>query len=395
MLYIKDKSVLKRLLLTIFTIIVIEVILGGGGRFLEVGPLSVRILIYLFIIPLTLILIILAKGIDKTTAFWTIAFSLSLILWSVIGFINNANPLLLFEDIKPLSFFYVLPFFSFVIRSKDDLDYIIKIIKLSTILMAIIYLIIILLLVFKIINFFTIYDIAKRSGEISFRNGILFFYKGFIYLCVGFFFCLLGKSKWDKFFAILLLVSIILTLTRGFILATITGIIFYLIFINKNKLIGLLTLGAFIIMVAIITPLYMETIGDKSESDIIRYIQFDQVLERTNWINFFIGDGFGNGVPIRPIHMEISYLEIFTKQGILGLLFWGGLFSHVTFLFFSLNRNKNAFSYATPFFLSVFVIYVQSATNPYLNNPIGLTMILISLTAINRIKNLEKKEHIL
>ena len=57
-------------------------------------------------------------------------------------------------------------------------------------------------------------------------------------------------------------------------------------------------------------------LGDRSQSDAGRIAQIKEVISMTSVLSSFIGNGFGIGIPSRPVHMEISYLEIFHKQGI-------------------------------------------------------------------------------
>jgi O-antigen ligase len=84
--------------------------------------------------------------------------------------------------------------------------------------------------------------------------------------------------------------------------------------------------------------------------------------------------------------MEIVYLEVFHKQGIVGLSFWG-LVILLNWLLYRRAVKNNNFQRAAPFLLSVVLVYLQSLTNPYLNNPIGLTMISVSLVCLNLLGN--------
>jgi hypothetical protein len=255
--------------------------------------------------------------------------------------------------------------------------------------MAVVYIIVITLLFFGKIDFLTFYAKQSEIGEVMFRNEVLFFYKGFMYLCVGFFFFLFSKGRFAKIALLILFASIVLTLMRGFILFTVLILLYYAFFMSKNIVLkwALAFIGFFSILILI--PILLETIGDKSDSDIVRYVQVDQVISAINPVSFIVGHGFGIGVPIRPDHMELSFLEIFHKQGILGLLFWFGLFIHIFIMYFNIN-NKKYKEIALPFLLSVVFVILQSTTNPYMNNPIGLTMILITIIVFSKLLELQK-----
>jgi len=80
--------------------------------------------------------------------------------------------------------------------------------------------------------------------------------------------------------------------------------------------------------------------------------------------------------------MEVSYLEIFHKQGILGLLFWFMLFVVIVQKYLKACRN-GVRNIALPFMLSSLLIFILTATNNYMNNPIGMSMLLISIAALS------------
>jgi hypothetical protein len=123
-------------------------------------------------------------------------------------------------------------------------------------------------------------------------------------------------------------------------------------------------------------------LGDRSTSDAGRIVQVEEVAERITVLSVLIGHGFGMGIPARPVHMEISYLEIFHKQGIIGLLFWGVL------LFMLIKKYMAAVpsQMGDAFFFSSVFVFFQSLTNQFINNPIGLSITLLSLVALDHLK---------
>jgi O-antigen ligase len=121
-------------------------------------------------------------------------------------------------------------------------------------------------------------------------------------------------------------------------------------------------------------------LGDREFSDNERKRQIKEVIADITPATVIWGHGFGNGVESRPIHMEISYLEIFHKQGLIGLGTWVFLFTSLVGYFISLPL-RSPLSYA--FFLAAIFIFFQSLTNQYINNPIGMGMFLISLTGLD------------
>ena len=380
---------LKLLFIPIF----FELVVGGGGHYLELGPITVRMFLYVFAILLSLVYYSVKKKLKKNIIFIIFSLTACCLLSGIVGYLNGASIGAILEDFKPLSFIYVLLFFSLVVNNIEDIQKINKIIKIGSLILGGVYILVILLLVFKKIDFASFYLKQNEIGEVMFRGDTLFFYKGFMYLCVGFFFFLLSKGKYNIIPTLFLFVCIVLTLTRGFILFTILISLYYVFFISNNVLVKwfFLILGFFSVIILI--PILLETLGDKSDSDIVRYTQINQVISAINPVSFLIGHGFGIGVPIRQVHMELSFLEIFHKQGVLGLCFWVGIFIHIFIMYFNIKSKKHK-KIALPYLLSVVFVILQSTTNPYMNNPIGLTMILITIVVFSTLLEIQKNRTI-
>ena len=358
---------------------------------MELGPITVRMLLYVIAVLLSLVYYSIKKTIKTDVFILMFALTTSCLLSGVVGYVNRASIGAILEDFKPLSFIYVLLFFSVVIKRIEDIDKICKIVKIGSLILGGGYILVVLLLFFKQIDFASFYLRQYEIGEVMFRDDTLFFYKGFMYLCVGFFFFLLSKGKYSLIPLLFLFSCIVLTLTRGFILFTVLITLYYVFFISKNVLIKWLffIMGLFSVMILI--PILLETLGDKSDSDIVRYTQINQVTSAINPVSFLIGHGFGIGVPIREVHMELSFLEIFHKQGLLGLCFWFGIFIHIFIMYFNI-KDKKYKEIALPFLLSVVFVILQSTTNPYMNNPIGLTMILITIVVFSKLLEIQKNK---
>lgn len=382
------KISLYKLLPIILWVMVLELVIGGGGRLLPIGSVTFRILLYMICIPISVSILVIKRKVDTYVIIILGIFTIVLLLAIVLGMLNKALNENIFEDVKPLLFFYSLLFFNITILTEKDIIRVVQIIKFGALAMGVVYLLSILCIFYDLIPFSTYYELLEPSGEITWRGGDgLFIYKGFLYLCIGFFFCISMKSKWNTFGAFVLLLAIVLTLTRGFILSTLMVYILYLLIFKKNKWLSLsiLLVGSMLLVIAL--PIYMEALGDRDESNSIRALQLQQVFDRTNIINIFLGNGFGIGVPISPVHMEISYLEIFCKQGLIGIVFWGGLISYISVLFVCLYKKKEEYHEITiPCFLSVLFVVFQSATNPFINNPIGLSIVLLTIVVFNRLR---------
>jgi len=356
---------------------------------LEFGPLSLKMVLFGVAMILTFFN---AKKIilDKNLLFLE-GFFLLLTLFSLsIGFFSNSEPENIFEDIKPLIFIIIINFFIITIDSIRTIDKVINIIKYFSVFMAIIYIIIVLMLFLGILNFDVFYEGQSENSEVMFRNEYMFFYKGFLYLGVGFLFLILSNKKIDQILSFLVFSALCLTLTRGFILMSILVYAFYIYFINKKIFLKIFISVIGISLAIYLLPILFETLGDKSDSDIIRFNTINQVVDEISVFSFLFGHGFGHGVELRPIHMEISFLEIFHKQGIIGISFWLYLL-YLNFKYYFKIKSKNYKKLVLPFLLSVCFTYLQSLTNPFINNPIGISIIMLSTVVLYKLTIFEKK----
>jgi len=390
-----------------FTIFLLELFLGGAGRLTTFGALTLRM--YLFIIGMVLLVFLLFKGakITRMTTVVTLTFTCLFMIAIERGLFNSGDYSYLFADVKMLLFFFILPLFDVAITHYSDVDKIIKLLKIAAFILAVFYFIFLIILHFEIYSFTTIWLALSKPEyhkEFGFRGEVAMVYKGFIYLCVGFFFFFFEKRSLKSILlATFVFAAVILTLSRAFILLifllTITYILYKVVFSRKNKTLNITVISLIIIGGSLVVPRAIEMLGDKSESDVIRVLQVTQVVDMVNPISFLIGHGFGVGTEIRPGHMEIMYLEIFHKQGLLGIAFWLALLIYIIIKYYNYYRyckekgledklNAKAFLYGTIF------IYAQSLFNPFLTNSMGLTFLFITLIVFENLKKFNEEKNI-
>ena len=389
-----------------FLILLLEVFLGGAGRLTTLGPLTLRM--YLFIIGMMLFIFCFffaGKKLMKATIIIMGMYLALMAIGIVCGLVNSSDYSLLLADVKMLSFFLILPLFDLMIKDKNMVERIIRLLKLSTLIMAAAYLIFLVILHLEIIPFLTLYDAMSKPeyfDEFGFRGQSAVIYKGFIFMCVGYFFFLFNKRSFRNNLNIILVFSaILLTLARAYILLifllTLFPILHRFLFARKNKILNMVVISVVIITAIALVPTLLEIIGDKSTSDNIRVVQLRQVGQMVNPMSVFIGHGFGVGVPIRPGHMEIMYLEIFHKQGLLGLAFW---FFILTYILFKYNRYRTYCKKmkiesaidTRPFVYGTIFLYLQSLFNPYLTNSMGMTFLFITLIVFERLKTFNEQK---
>lgn len=313
-----------------FTLFLLELFLGGAGRLTTFGPLTLRMYLFIAGLGALALLLLLGKKITKTTVSLMLMFIGVFLIAIVRGVFNSEEPSRIIDDAKMVSFFFILPFFDIMISDYKRADKVIKLLKYSALFMAIAYLIFFVVLNLKLIPYLTIYQAMSKPeyfAEFGFRGDIAMIYKGFVYVAIGYFFYFFNpRSTWNGIKILLIFMAIMLTLVRAYMLLIFGMTFFYIVYrflvARKNRVLNIVVISTIVIGALAFVPAALEQLGNKAVSDNIRYAQIEQVLEMVNPVSFFLGHGYGVGVAIRPGHMEIMYLELFHKQGLLGLAFW-------------------------------------------------------------------------
>lgn len=353
-----------------------ELVLCGSGQVFRLGGgLTLRMLNYLCIFGFYMLFVIYGHF-KMTRQDWLIFVSYLLTTFFAAGCcLINGNANRLVEDIKPLSYFLVFPFFIIAINSCATIRKISSILKYGALLMSAVYLVYLAAIkLLGLVDYVAFYGSMAEESDFMFRDeGGELFYKGFLFLPIGLLFWIREK----KYLAAgIILLAIYFTLTRGFYIMALLGIGCYIFYRSKKNLPTLLfwaACGAAGLFIIIASGLF-DMGGARSDGDLIRIITFDQVVERITPLSTLIGHGFGAGVPIREIHMENAFLEIFHKQGLLGLAFWFLLLYCIRFYSKRAVIHKDI---ARLYWIGALMVYVQSLFNPFINNPIGMSFVII------------------
>jgi hypothetical protein len=400
---------MKSTINALYILVLGEICLGGGGRLIAVGPVSLRMVLFTLTIGFTTVMILRGKTLPKEYQLLLTIFFFTIVVGLIRGISQDAQRIFWWQDVKPLLYFFMLPFFYFVNESKQCIQNTGSVIKFSAVFLSIAFFVVLLLIHTGLLPFLKFYNPAIQSEEFFFRGELTFFYKGFLYLCIGFiFFHLAGKR--NTLAMVVVLVAIIFTFTRGFLFAlALTYMVHY--FLKSSKVKSAAFAGIALLIIFFGQPVigYISQqidslrntiqaemsgtpsgrhvpdatlLGDREFSDTGRLQQIKEVIDQITPTSFFIGHGFGIGIPSRPVHMEISYLEIVHKQGLLGLLFW----LYILCLLFRKYTAAERTGLRDAFFCGAIFVFFQSLTNQYMNNPIGLTMILISLVCLDHLK---------
>lgn len=383
----------RNLLIIFFTLFLFELFLFGSGRPLVFFGVTVRMIFYSVSIFIALLFVIKNSLLGKEDFTLVLLFTFLLIFSSFVGIANGADFKNVVSDVLPLLYFFLVVFFGFLIR--NDQRFIrcwVSTLKKSSVILSALYFMFLIAIFFGLIDFNSAYQfLSSDSNEIMFRgfdsSSPSIFYKSFIFLVVGFFFFYLSKGWWNKLIALFIFISILLTLTRGFILCVFVVTCFFLIL--ESSLLKRILFITFTTIFFSYFLFFTDAISLvlRADSDAARIIQFREVLDMINLNSIFIGHGYGIGTYSRPNNFEITYLEIFHKQGIVGLTFWMFILFYMSKKFWYL-RDKIPIS--KPIYAGVLVIYVQTFTNPYLINSMGIGYLALAFVSLNSMSRLVK-----
>ena len=410
----------------LFVISLTELLVGGGGRLFEIGPLTLRM--YLFGATQAVVWWSIFRGSwrpDKSILKLFAALAGLTALSAAIGWVNNAPLGAIITDVKPLLYWANLLFYAQIVQSTKHIELVKACFRWSAAGMAVTYLLVLLLWRFGIIHGWGMYLWALPTEELSFRGSLGFFYKGFIFLPIGIFFWLQENSYYRKFIWVFLIyLAMLLTFTRGFWLIIFAIHLLYTIFYNPKNVVSwlavvlmltsLFSVGLYVSQVPNqnfpelaafqensrevykrkplkdwqrkLGNMFSQGFEDRESSIIDRIIQVGEVADAASATSILLGNGLGKGIESRPVHMEISYLEIFHKQGLLGLGVWAALFFALWKGFYRrMGRSLKHIPFeddAFVFFMAAAFMFAISFLNPFINAPMGLGMLAIALVCM-------------
>ena len=362
----------------------------GSGQDLEFfGSFTLRMINFFIGVGISAYLFIRTDDFPKSILAFMIAYIFLTALSFMLVYIFDSDPVYVMVDFKPLTYFLILLFFYYMMTSELMVKRVLDILLLCVKIMTVLYLIYMTLT--DVLGLFSMqgyyYHAVDDSGSFMFRGvGSSLFYKGFVFLPIG----ALGFFRRKQYvWMFLTIVAIYFTYTRGLYILLAFGILaFYLKTheVNIYKIVALMLVILLLYEVAEVLELFSfdyTYLENRDESDQVRLITINEVFDRVTWWSFFVGHGFGQGVPERPAHMEISYLDIFHHQGIFGLAFWIALLYAI--LAYG-NAVVGKYKEEAAFFMTVtMMIYLQSCFNPYINNSIGMGIVLLSYAICYRL----------
>lgn len=382
-----------------YLLIIIELFLGGGGRLIEFGFMTLRMAFLGIVLLLMLVPEFWRKSPkDINSVFMlTLIFLLFNLSYLFFGLLGGSQFELALQDLRPILYFLAIPFFARILGKIYYVEITFQVLQLSSLALALFYIFTLVGLYFGLWTFSELYEKFSTTEEFMFRGSSgLFVYKGFLYLCIGLIFWIANKGRSNLFKSIsigIIFLAIFLTLTRGFLISTILSVVVFLILMRKYKIIYIFFGIAFTSILIMFGYIEIDGLGylirsDTDVSDVTRYQDLIYMIENTNLLSFFIGHGFGSVISADRLNIENAYLWIWWKMGIPGIFFWFIPLMLCIRYIRKIAFNSQYYYQAVAYFCGVLLVYIQSGANPYLTNPIGMSFVIIAIFSLKTISNL-------
>lgn len=432
----------EKVLLTIFFI---ELFVGGGGRIIDFGFLSLRQVLFITLLITFVARIIYYKeyrNLEVNTFFRLnilTTFIYILISWffvsAFVGYINGNSLTYIVTDFLRVSFFAAyFPLAYYIAEERFSKQRFITLIKHCAFFVAILTIGISLL--GKIV-FSSNYEPFKQflilifNDDLVFRRSYGVFYKSLFYVFIGLVISLnavLSKKfiKIDIYNIILCSIALFLSDTRGFLFSIMISVLTIMIIdikviidpikgisqkisaVLKNS--PLLKKSVILLFITISVPfLYqymtLERFGQSASSDHIpakdtslsvrvEYFQESKDMLLQNLDILVYGNGYGSEIAGRVTGIETSFLDILVEQGVIGLIIW--LILCLIIILNYLNGYKRGVKITTSdtSLLGAYVgVLLLTNINPFINNPIGISFFLVLLILSRNFRERGKEIH--
>ena len=377
------------MLTLLFTVTVLELFLGGGGRLTGAGPVTLRMLLFAICMCVGWLAVLFPRkrieGMPLALGL-VLAYLLVHLTGVIVGAAESASISDIVKELQQSLYWLAAPFFAAVLASGRQIRRTAALAQLAGLVLAGAYIAMVIGFVTHSVNLTPLVIFLSDQGEISSRGGGLLFYKGFLYLAIALVFFVAIRGRYWIPASILLFSALVLTLTRGFIWSTSFAILMLLVVQRRKRALAfsLIVVALAGILVWMYLPSFNDAILNSREmSNRQRLNDMDFMVNNATLKTVLLGEGYGSLIDDR-LNIENTFLWVLWKLGILGVVFW------VTPLllcvrYFLAIPNFHANRLACAFLFGTVLIYVQTMTNPYLNNPIGLSFVMFSLFSLRTI----------
>lgn len=372
----------------LFSVVLFEMVTGGGGRVYALGPVTLRIVLFFGSVLIGLLSILLPQRRDGQDLALIICwlFVISVIPAVLVSSEKGVPFSAIAADLEPLLFWFSAPFFAASINRVRSVGVASKLLMYGGSFVGLVLLLAYSTLYLGFASFMGIYEWGARNGELFFRSTENFFFKGHFYVGVAIIFLVLLRPKFWLFICAILGLAIAASLTRGLALATIITVFFAMLDARRHKTTSLLVVAILAAGVLYFPEISAFIKGDATRtiSNSVRAADIRAFYDGLTLPKFIFGSGLGVYLNGRA-SVEISLLWAVWKLGIFGFLFY--LFPIcVGYVYFGrIDRAHSLRPMAAAFFFGLVFCQLLSLTNPFINNSIGIMYSLVAVFSIRRI----------
>lgn len=429
---------MKKAAYAALVVLTCECIVGSSGRWLVIGPLSIRMWLFIAAFLLSLPFIIKKiKAVFKNTAVINLlVFALVIAVAFVNGMLRGNNRAFIVADLTSYAYLAIVPAYLAVVDTGDKVKKLVKIASYSS--LVLVFLTVLLHFVFMVmaqrgiqtfnaaintVQLGGLFNFDERIYRIFFRSSICFILP-FVYFFAQ---TLLPGNpekphgKWPAYlYMSLSFIAIVLTYTRSIWLGSLAAVIIFVV-LNRKKLAAVLkgigiALAAFVVFVMLswagygyegvfsnvmerisLDPMNSEQMEDDTqlmiqlESEGIRAVRFNEACDVIE-DNFVFGKGLGLEINDgRPGvgKIEYTYLDLMSKMGVIGLIVFLSVLIHPYAAAIKKWKSKTDIGTLTVLMSVTACLIVASYFNPFITSPIGFSM-YAALTAAVFAKNSEE-----
>ncbi len=381
-------------------VVVLEVSLGGGGRLFDTGLVSPRMVLFGLGLAYTAAALLYKKKISREFVFMTALFFFLSAVSVLIPALKGQSVMVALGDFKPLAYFFMLPFFAVTIRNTDDVLLVGRLLKFSALILAAVYLGVMAFWKSGGMTVMQMYEwlnpAHSAEAEFLFRGDTTFFFKALLYVGVGLFFFVIERNRYWHGVVATLLLAIALTMTRGMWLSMFMVLAAGAFFFSGSRRKGAALASGLLLVGVVGVAVINETLPSVTQSNAMRLSDLNNLSKASETslsseaslsskaLTLLFGGGFGTQVLGRRI-IEITYVNLWFKQGLGGLVFW---FLPAGYLAWQMRAIRDAAlrAMAIPYVMAAAFVYTVSFTNPFLTNPIGMAVVLIAMVAVRVIR---------
>lgn len=380
-----------KLIPILLTFFLLELFIGGSGQVLKIFQIPFRQIIFVFLLLIFCFDLITqrVKIIIDFVSLNILFIIIGVFLSALLGLLTFHNERVIMKDVTPMLYFLLyFPLRSYFMKYEITYEYVLKILTHSTIIMSIALIITFLTLKFSFGGDLYIFRgvIEHQIGKdvFWFRHNGFIFYPGLVYSLVAAI-LLFGKfvkskklTSYEALALLLSIVALVISMTKGLILSLAIAFLF-LIFTKKTTLlVKVVSIFLCTLITLVLFSLFDFSRFTEIRTDTSTNTRLQTLEESANVIgdNLIFGNGFGTELPTKKFHQENSFVDIVVEQGFLGLFLYLTLFTHIYI------RRKNNLDLS----IATLAVSLMSLTNPYINNPLGIGLIMLTLIFISKDK---------